>query len=179
MEGASRKLLSLGSNSMKPRICFLDIDGPIINAGCFGICKDASEMRSIMSTSAIGFLNLLCDETGAKIVTNSSHSYHDVAGRTLKEDLIRWNLKRVHFHDNWRTTFGVEGVGGNERMRAINTWLKNNGEHDWICFDDVRFIEGGRLVHVSFDDGITHLDMVAAFEILTGVEHPSMMLARA
>ena len=54
-EGASRKLLSLGSNSMKPRICFLDIDGPIINAGCFGISKDASEMRSIMSTSAIGF----------------------------------------------------------------------------------------------------------------------------
>jgi hypothetical protein len=85
---------------MKPRICFLDIDGPIINAGCFGISKDASEMRSIMSTSAIGFLNLLCDETGAKIVTNSSHSYHDVADRTLREDLIRWNLKRLHFHDN-------------------------------------------------------------------------------
>ena len=164
---------------MKHRICFLDIDGPIINAGCFGICKDASEMRSIMSTSAIGYLNLLCDETGAKIVTNSSHSYHDVAGRTLKDDLIRWNLKRVHFHDNWRTTFGVEGVGRKERMRAINLWLKNNGEHDWICFDDVKFIEGGRLVHVSFDDEITHRDMVAAFEILTGVEHPSRTLARA
>jgi hypothetical protein len=102
-----------------------------------------------------------------------------VADRTLREDLIRWNLKPLHFHDNWRTTFGLEWVGGNERMRAINTWLKNNGEHDWVCFDDVRFIEGGRLVHISFDDGITHQDMVAAFEILTGVAHPSMILARA
>ena len=164
---------------MKPRVCFLDIDGPIINAGCFGVHKDASESRSVMSTSAIGFLNLLCGETGAKIVTNSSHSYHDVAYRTLRDDLIRWNLKALHFHDNWRTTFGLEEVGADERMRAINTWLKNNGEHDWVCFDDVRFIDGGRLVHVSFDDGITHRDMVAAFEILTGVAHPSMILARA
>ena len=106
--------------SEKPRICFLDIDGPIISTGCYGVTPSASNLRACMNQSAIGYLNMLCNHAKAKIVTNTSHNYHEVKEpdfatgeyRNLKMDLIRWGVKdgAIFMRNGARTIPGMPNM---------------------------------------------------------------------
>ena len=166
----------------KKRIIFLDIDGPVISTGCYGVTSLASNLRACMNQSAIGYLNMLCDHAKAKIVTNTSHNYHEVKNndgeggfRDLKTDLIRWGVKDHLFHEDWRTDypyperFSSGGYADFPRQTAIHTWLEKNGDHDWVCFDDAKFTEDKRLILIDFDHGITRDSIMRACGIF-GIE---------
>lgn len=89
------------------------------------------------------------------------HNYYDVGNTTLKEDLIRWGIPISMFHKNWRTIFPevdyrkinspIRGVG---RLFAIEQWLKENPGYEWICFDDRKFTDDQRLIHIQRNQGV-------------------------
>jgi len=153
------------------RIIFLDIDGPIINVSSLVM---VSELRLACNKVSIQLLNDLCLESGAKIVTNSMHNYHLPYGKTLKEDLIHWGIDPTHFHNDWRTIFPnidytdvtstVRGIG---RLIAINQWIADNGECDWVCFDDRKFTESKRLVYIEDGEGLQDEHILAAIEVFS------------
>ena len=161
------------------KIVFLDIDGPIINLGCYGIDNGCSHARSVMNQSAIGFINLLCHKTNALVVTNSSHNPHsvnkfttiegnrvEIAPTDLREDLIRHGLKPQYFHKEWRTAYPLKLSGVNShRLDAIDLWQVENGEADWIAFDDAIFTQDPRLLLVDFNEGITHALYIQALKM--------------
>jgi hypothetical protein len=43
--------------------------------------------------------------------------------------------------------------------------MEENGESDWICFDDANFIDDQRLILVSFDLGITYREYKKALNM--------------
>ena len=152
------------------KIIFLDIDGPVISAQAPMI---DSEMRLSYIQESIELLNQLCEKTGAKIVTNSSHNYHIVNGNTIKDDLIKWGIDSANFHEKWRTIFpyidytkvksNIRGIG---RFIAIDKWQADNEHCNWVCFDDRKFTISFRLIHISDGNGITKENIDTAIEIL-------------
>jgi HAD domain in Swiss Army Knife RNA repair proteins len=136
------------------KVIFLDMDGPMIPAGMYFIDPKCSFDRKC-SPISVAIINRLCLESGAKIVTNT---YHNTAGAALKADLIREGIKEEYFHENWQTIFphGIRVVDTtlNDRMAGIQQWMIENGEVDWLCFDDSYFTKDERLILVDFDAGI-------------------------
>jgi hypothetical protein len=158
---------------MKQRIIFIDIDGPIINRPCYYVDIYASVKRSVMNTQAIGYINKLAKLASARIATNSTHNNFTVkeTGRTLRDDLIKWGLKTEYIHENWCTTFPWPDLVSDplypthRRLRGIMEWEQENGEADWIAFDDEPFVENDpRLMHVDFELGIDYNLFVKACE---------------
>lgn len=155
------------------KIVFLDIDGPVIDINCSVI---QSELRLVHNPKSIEMLNKLCDRSGAKIVTNSMHNYNEPYGETLREDLIMWGVHEDHFHDSWRTVFPaidyskvespVRGIG---RLIAIQEWLKENGNHKWVAFDDRKFTDLKNLVHISDGLGIRENHVEQALEVFSSI----------
>ena len=159
----------------KPRVVFLDIDGPMIPTSLYFIDGMCSLDRSVMSTIAIGWLRKLVKISGAKIVCNSAHNYMDTGAhkehlttRDLKQDLIRHGLKEEYFHEIWRTRFPNPTVlkmsdWRNRRLIAIEEWMRDHVEVDWVGYDDEEYIgndhsyyvDGNpRLQLINFDKGI-------------------------
>jgi hypothetical protein len=171
------KMESCGMSDPR-RIVFVDCDGPLISTGCYGVTPAASNLRACMNQSAIGYLNMLCDHAKAKVVTNTSHNYHEVKDgygfpRDLKTDLIRWGVKDHLFHEDWRTKFpecGKFSGGEMNRLLAIEEWLAKNGDADWCCFDDAKFTEDKRLILIDFDHGITRDSIMRACGVF-GISH--------
>lgn len=139
------------------KIIFLDIDGPVIP---INVPTYDSIFRLVHNYEAILRLNELCEQTNAKIVTNSMHNYNDYEDGTLKEDLVKWGIKEEYFHDDWRTIFPnidykqinstVRGIG---RLHAINVWLATHYYIDnWVCFDDRNFTDLPNLILI--EDGL-------------------------
>ncbi len=161
------------------RIVFLDLDGPLINTGCFGISKNASMLRQVMNTSSIGWLNILTRETGARIVCNSTHNYEIMQGRNLQQDLIRHGLDAEYLHADWRTLFPNthEWSMQSNRLIAILEWQSRHPEVEkWVCFDDIKFSDNDeRLIVVDFDDGILKCHIQKAFNIF-GVQPKGLFL---
>lgn len=156
------------------KIIFLDIDGPVINTPCYWVDWQASLERTVMNTQAIGILNRLCTLSGAYVVTNSTHNNVTVQnGNDLRQSLIEWGLFESHIHKNWRTTmpwpYGrLSASSRSRRMWGIEDWMEDNGEADWICFDDEPFTDNPRLFVIDFDRGIdydTYLDVCKYWEI--------------
>jgi hypothetical protein len=152
---------------MTQRIIFVDIDGPVINTPCYYVDTDASMLRAVMNTQAIGYLNKLAKIANALIVTNSTHNNFTPreTGRTLKKDLLKWGIKEELLHINWRTTFPWPTIGdidpffpAHPRMRAITEWQQINGSADWIAFDDDVFVEASdtRLIVIDFERGVDY-----------------------
>lgn len=150
-----------------PKVIFLDIDGPIINTPLYFIDPMCSMDRSVMNTQAIGYLVKLAKFAGAKIVCNSTHNTHDITeswdgkARTLRDDLIYWKVPAELFHEDWKTSYPYppeskfSEASESRRLRAIDLWQKQNGEADWIAFDDENFGHE-RLMLVDFDRGIDY-----------------------
>lgn len=153
------------------KVIFLDIDGPVIP---INVSVYESVFRTTCNPESIEYLNLLCDETGAKIVTNSMHNYEDWIGSELREDLVHWGLDPNYFHDGWRTIFPhvdyekinspVRGIG---RLAAIEDWIQKNGDTSWVCFDDRKFSELANLIHIEDGRGIKEHHFDSALDILS------------
>lgn len=140
---------------MTNKIIFLDQDGPTIPGSMFVFHSNPSFKR-IFSPVCIGIVKKLCELSGAKIVCNSSHNTHlnffSDEPTSLKDDLMSAGIPQDMFHHEWRTKFPVIC----NRMIAIQDWLENNDLHaDWIAFDDEKFTDNERLIHVDFSSGIT------------------------
>jgi len=158
------------------KIIFLDIDGPVISSGCYFHDMYCSHERTVFNTSATGIVRKLCQMFEAKIVTNSSHNYHNVRSRTLKDDLINIaNIPEDYFHNDWRTKYPSNEddhpdfkddnfMTTHPRMRAIDKWQMKNGSVDWIAFDDANFTNNKRLFLVDFDEGITYKQFRSVME---------------
>lgn len=102
------------------------------------------------------------------------HNYYDVGNDSLQDDLVYWGIPLDLFHFQWRTIFPdvdykkinskVRGIG---RLYAIQQWLDVNTGHDWICFDDRKFTDDPRLIHIQRENGIDSGYYNQAKEILT------------
>lgn len=150
---------------MSERVIFLDIDGPMIPLPAFFIDIEASMQRRVMSNMAVACLNRLCKVSGAKIVTNTMHNYVSVEGdMNVKDSLIFHGIDECHFHKNWRTTFPVDPLTNKNvrRIDGVHTWLEENGDVDWICFDDDYFTTDERLIVVHYTYGITYSEYLKA-----------------
>lgn len=146
----------MSEDAPKTRAVFLDIDGPIINTGCYSVDKQCSMQRTVMNQSAIGWVNRICRQANAWLVTNSTHNGHLCEGRSLKDDLIRFGMDPDIFHTDWCTDYPERWSGGS-RMGCIEKWLDEHKEiKDWIAFDDAKFTYSKRLIVIDFDDGITY-----------------------
>lgn len=153
------------------KVIFLDIDGPVIP---IDVPVYESVYRTTYSSNSIAYLNLLCEETGAKVVTNSMHNYEDWMGGDLRDDLVEWGLDEKFVHSNWRTIFPridyskvnspVRGIG---RLVAIEDWIKNHGDTSWVCFDDRKFSDIANLIHIEDGLGIKEHHFDSALDILT------------
>lgn len=150
----------------KQRVVFLDIDGPVIPTPMYFIDGMCSFDRSVVSTISIGWLRHLLKLSNAKIVCNSAHNYHETdvhdpikPSRDLKDDLIKHGIPEQYFHQDWRTKFPNPTVikmsdHRSRRIIAIEEWLRDNGDADWVGFDDEPYTTDKRLVHIDFDRGI-------------------------
>lgn len=160
----------------KNKIIFLDIDGPMIPSGSYIKNPFASFQRD-MASMAVDCMNYLCDTADAKIVTNSSHNYHDRPADlsnnsmgsdtyNLREDLIFNGIEERFIHKTWRTTYRA---GNREsRLQAIHKWIRDHTNHDtidWIVFDDVipsTFCPNA--IDIDFDVGITVRELNKALD---------------
>lgn len=140
------------NNGSVERIVFLDIDGPIINEPMFALDQMASMQRTQLNNQAIAFVKHICKCTGAKVVINSTHSDHVIAGRTIKDDLMKWGLPEEYFHEDWKTTFPKSS----SRINGFYLWLERHGNPDWVAFDDERFTTDKRLILVDEMRGIDY-----------------------
>lgn len=112
--------------------------------------------RSVMNQSAIGWINRLCRQANAWLITNSTHSPYLCQGRTLKDDLIRFGMDPAIFHTDWCTAY-PDKLSGGSRLGCIGEWLDEHPDiTDWIAFDDANFTDDRRLILIDFDDGITY-----------------------
>lgn len=150
------------------RIIFLDIDGPTIPWPLYLLNGSVSQDRSHMSTCAMGLLIKMCKDHKALIVTNTAHNGFkrgDIID--IKTDLINHGLKEEYFHENWHTNFNIEDEDHriSDRMIAINHWIYENGEVDWVCFDDIEFTQNNRLVLIDFYLGIDYNSYKSALEV--------------
>lgn len=153
------------------KIIFLDIDGPIIPTN---VPVYESFYRTTYLPESIEYLNLLCDATGAKVVTNSMHNYMDYYDYDLRDDLVMWGLDTKFFHKDWRTIFPmidykkikspVRGIG---RLVAIEQWINYHGDTNWVCFDDRKFTDLENLIHIADGKGIKADHFNRALDILT------------
>lgn len=154
------------------KVIFLDVDGPIIPVSLYSLDKGCSATRGIMSTTAIGFVQRMCDMYQYKLVMNSSHNYMDLPN-SLRDDLIRFKFNPDHFHHYWRTKYPYTKKTTEDfltpRMRSIVEWISTYGPiENWVCFDDENFTSLPNLVLIDFNDGITYEKYLKAIEIMEG-----------
>lgn len=165
---------------MTERIIFLDIDGPIIPAPLYFIDSTIGFDRHIINTVGLGLLIDLCEQTGAKIVFNTSHniitSERGGVERTIKEDMIFHGLPEKHIHASWKTRFPNLFV---QRFPAIKDWISHHetkeNKIDWVCFDDENFTSLKNLILVDFETGITLKNIEDAFAFF-GVERKKRLI---
>jgi hypothetical protein len=162
-----------------PNIVFLDIDGPVIPTPLYYLDRSCSIRRSRMDHSALGWIVFVLKAANAKLVTNSSHNYHDVDyldDRSLKHDLMAHGIPKDYFHEEWRTKFGTHyGREGTIRMAAIEEWIIRNGCDNWVVFDDMQVTDNGKQVVIDFDKGICRDDAYKALDILGVVDIPPIL----
>ena len=145
----------------KKAVLFLDIDGPVIDLLTFNNTPHVSYLRTGGNRDSIKNIVKLCMENDLSIVTNSTHNYNDIGNSNLKEDLVSWGIPEHLFHNSWRTIFPdvdyqkvnstIRGAG---RMYAIKRWLDENPGYEWICFDDRKFTDDPRLIHIQRLHGV-------------------------
>ena len=157
-------------------VLFLDIDGPVIDLHTYNNNPEISHFRISGNQTAIANIVKLCTDYDLKIVTNSMHNYYNVYDSDLKEDLTHWGIPENLFHTEWRTVFPnvdykkvksqVRGIG---RLYAINEWLSSHAGYDWICFDDRKFTDDPRLIHIQRNSGVDDGYHAQAVEVIKSI----------
>lgn len=146
-------------------IIFLDVDGPMI-PGRLYYKHDAhysiEEGLFKYDPVAVDMINTLCDETGAKIVSNSAHN----AGGAILEQMIFNGLHHGFIHPDYKTGFPNNP---SNRAEAIGDWYnKNKLIMKNYCVIDDEPVQLKNLVQVDFRIGMTMDSFELARRFLTG-----------
>ena len=137
-------------------IVLLDIDGPVIPATQM-LVDPMSCCDRIVPRTTVAVLNRLCERTGALIVFNSTHNVPWEWAPDIADALVSAGLYRRHVHPTHDRTAYPDVP----RAQAASDWLAAHPEvDDWIAFDDDRFTDDERLIHVDpdFGLGLAHLN---------------------
>lgn len=139
------------------KVIFLDIDGPMIPATMFLINRMASWEREFPATT-IAVINRLCENTGAKVVFNTTHNTSIVGVKDIEEAMVDAGFKREHLHpSDLKTEYPVV-----PRDQAVIRWLADHPEvTHWVALDDAKFTADERLILVDPDAGlhVGHLNL--------------------
>lgn len=145
-------------------VVFLDIDGVLIPSSVFILEGADASIHLKFSDTCVACLKHLCKETGAVIVTNSTHNSR------FKERLL------PALDDAGLTGFvightdyphcGYSGAGEeNPRDFAVKKWLSEHPEvRKWVAFDDDWFTEDERLIRCDSNCGIGVREMNVALK---------------
>lgn len=146
------------------KIIFLDIDGPMIPASYFLVDSMASWKRRFPDTT-VAVIKRLCEQTGAKVVFNTTHNRPFDGVDDIDVALEKQGLDREHIHETDLATKYPDI----ERGLAVKEWLSRHPEvTDWVALDDVRFTDDPRLIFVDSDAGLHLGHLNAAVEKLGG-----------
>ena len=125
------------------KIIFLDIDGVISTAQCWGKGEDNKWGAYMFDPKCVSVLNFILKETGAEIILSSDWKSH----YTLFEmnEIFAHNgiIKGpIGFTPNFKTYTGDNLEGG--RSDEIKDWLKLHAWKDdtkWVAVDDLNMSE--------------------------------------
>lgn len=151
------------------KVLFLDIDGPLVNHRSHLVMQELDQgMMSSFDPISVGLVNLICQNTGAKIVISSTWR---LIHPDIKEILTAHGIKD-EFHPDYKTPVTRMGHG---RGAEIKSWLDNHPEtKHWCAIDDntsgfVGDLKDG-LVKVNVFDGIGLNDYQKAVSLLTYID---------
>jgi len=121
-------------------IIFLDLDGPIISwylkKDIHAIPPTIFPMNSRFNPATAKLMRELCEETGAKIVTNSTHnslgSYH-IKTMFYFNDMIDLLNTESACHTVFRNHERYYNVS---RAAAVENYIDQYGIDNFVCFDD-------------------------------------------
>lgn len=131
------------------KVVFLDIDGPMIPATMFLVDRMASYHRRFPPTT-VAVINRLCEETGAKIVFNTTHNRPFDGVPDIGAALVEQGLDAEHIHSDGHTRYPDI-----PRDLAVKEWLKRHPEAlDWIALDDTKFTDAENLIWVDPEAGL-------------------------
>ena len=149
---------------MAEKVIFLDIDGPMIPATMFLIDRMCSFNRVFPATT-IAVINRLCEQTGAKVVFNTTHNrpFPDVPD--IAQAIVLHGLDQDHLHPTDMHTRYPDLP----RDVAIKEWLARHDDvEDWCAIDDCLCADDEHMVLVDPDAGVHVGHLNAASRILGG-----------
>lgn len=139
-----------GREDAPTKIIFLDIDGPMIPATMFLVDRMASYNRTFPCTT-IAVMNRLCEDTGAKIVFNTTHNRPFDGVADIEVAIVSAGLNAAHLHPSDLKT----AYPDLRRASAVKAWLMRHPEvTDWIALDDANFTDEPNLIWIDPDAGL-------------------------
>ncbi|WP_103171586.1 HAD domain-containing protein [Paracoccus sp. SY] len=157
---------------MSDSILFLDIDGPMIPMRAYIFDRMASHDQ-LLDIACINVLRAVVDDTGAKIVFNTTHNRFLHSNGKYPGLLGRFAAAGFHvgfdIHDDCHTLYPDL-----DRLTAIREWLHRHPGHEWIAFDDCQ-IDDPRAFLTDSKHGIGWDEYQHARQHLLG-EKPALIL---
>ena len=161
------------------RVIFLDIDGVV-----WTWHADLEfTPHWLPHPASAANLRALCEETGARIVVNSSwlggHQKSDI--EKTQAFLMRAGLIEC-LHNDWFTDFPQNM--DSEREDAIRRWLATHPPCDWLAVDDVPLnLAPGRALRTDAHQGFTRENYAQSVQMFrtreAAMPHPSVPPERA
>lgn len=132
------------------KIIFLDIDGPMIPLSSYIFTRNPS-FDQILDDRCVDVLHAVIAASGAKIVFNTTHN-------RMLDPTDTWPGLRGVFHYRGFTPEYFAAVDHTlypdvDRLTAIKKWQAENGEANWVAFDDAP-IDDERAYPTLFEYGI-------------------------
>jgi hypothetical protein len=125
---------------------------------------------------AVGLVNKLCKDAGAKIVVHSSwRKFHfdnvaGLEGGSIKSHMMAQGLEEEYFHEDLLCPFRFSS----SRWHDINEWLEDHEEvSEYVILEDEAIPYGLEerfkpfVVQVHFDEGLTWANFTHACDILS------------
>lgn len=158
------------------KIIFQDIDGPLIPHRMYfqgGRWYDPVAKSFFFDPIAVGMINSLCHQLGAKVVFNSAHN---VNPKEIMHHQAKCN-SLLFMHDDCTTTFATKTES---RLGGIHDWLADHpGVENWCVIDDMN-VGTNRQVKVDYNIGMTIQNFAEAYRILSGEEwKPPLFISQA
>lgn len=143
---------------MTDKIIFLDIDGPVIPYRC-ALLEGQTKIMTLFDPVAVGMLNHLCSEYGARIVIHSSW-VRIMGGKETYDHCVSQGLKAEHFHED---AYCDENIVW--RYTRVAEWLNRHPEVIMYAILDDEPWQDDMDETVPYPDGIQdHLVLVSYYQ---------------
>ena len=119
------------------KIIFLDIDGPMIPLRSYIWDRNAS-WKQLLDPMCVKVLRAVIDETGAKIVFNTTHNTMLEATNSSPGLIARFveHGFKDDLHEDLRTIYPAT-----DRKTSIMEWLHRHPTETWVAFDDAKIVD--------------------------------------